>query len=78
MDLDGSCDEVRVKVYTQDMACVARFDLTGSYQAGWNRVPLPAAWDSGLANGTYFLELESSRRGQWRRAPAPLTTLILR
>ncbi len=78
VDLRGQADEIRVKAYSQAMTCVGRWDLPGAFQAGWNLVPLPAGWSAGLANGAYYLSLESGRQGQWRQAPAPLPVFLMR
>ncbi len=78
VELGGSCDRIRVRVYTQAMTCVARFDLPGAYQAGWQRVALPQGWAAGLANGAYCLSLQSLRQGQVRSYPRPVMAYLLR
>ena len=78
LDMAGSADEARVRVYSAAMTCVALFDLPGDLPAGWDELRLPQGWSQGLANGPYFVVVESARQGQWRQAPSPLTLYLLR
>ncbi len=76
--LAGPADSIRCRIYTTAMVCVASQDLPGGWQAGWNKVPLPAGFSAGLADGLYYLALDSLKDGQERNDPSPLLFYILK
>ncbi len=76
--LAGPADSIQYQVYTKAMVCVSSRDLPGAWQGGWNRVPLPAGFKSGLANGLYYMVLNSRQGGEVRQDPTPLLVYILK
>ncbi len=78
VDLDGQADSIGCRVYTQAMVCAASTEMPGHWRPGWNRVPLPAGFMAGLADGLYELVVTSDGTGGERACPRPLAVMILR
>ncbi len=78
VDLEGPADQVTLRLYSKAMDCVLVLPIPGAYQAGWNRVPLPAGWSGGLANDLYYAVLESRQNGLSRQARHPVLIDILK
>ena len=58
--LQGSCEGLRLRLYSQAMAKV--LELKGGAQpAGWCRWQLPQDWDAGVAPGLYFAVVTAFR-----------------
>ncbi len=78
VDLEGPADQVTLRLYSKAMDCVLVLPIPGAYQAGWNRVPLPAGWSDCLANDLYYAVLESRQNGLSRQARHPVLIDILK
>ena len=50
----STCDSIEIRLYSRAMVLMRQEKLSGSWQAGWNDVPLPSSWLNGLANGHYY------------------------
>ncbi|MGH7442664.1 MAG: malectin domain-containing carbohydrate-binding protein, partial [bacterium] len=75
VDLAGSADKVRVRVYTKSLFQVLAFD-GGGLQAGWNPVPFPPA-SGNLPGGLYYIQIQAIRRGVVS-APASTKAFLVR
>jgi len=59
VDLEGSCDQVLVQVFTKSMVLVGTCSA-GPFQAGWVGLPLPDCLENG-ANGLYYYRVRALR-----------------
>lgn len=58
--LAGTCERLRVSVYSPSMACLGRRETQGAFAPGWASADLPEALAS-AANGPYFCVVQSFR-----------------
>jgi hypothetical protein len=75
VQLGGPADGISLKLYTTAMVLIRALNAPGSPAGGWVRVALPADWTHGLANGTYYLEVEALQGA--RRSPVKVTRVVL-
>jgi hypothetical protein len=76
--LDGSADALDIRVYSSALVRIATFEVSGAFAAGWNRIPLPAAWDLGLPNGIYYVQALPRRQGLTGFGAAPAKLYVAR
>jgi hypothetical protein len=75
IDLAGPADSIEIRLYSRAMVLMRQEKLSGSWQAGWNDVPLPSSWLNGLANGHYYFYVRASDAG--REGKPKIGSLVL-
>jgi hypothetical protein len=59
--MDGSCERLRVRIYSRAWVLLGESEGAGPDRAGWSSVDLPNL--SEVAAGTYFYRVHSERAG---------------
>lgn len=74
--LDSAAEGAQVRIWTVGMALAAS-RAVGPLQAGWSKLPLPADFARGLANGAYYVTV-SVHRGLAHADSRPGKIMLLR
>ena len=65
VELAGSADGMRIRIYTKSMVVVTDWtDMTALRGSGWHSVPFPPGFLAECSNGFYYYVLEPVRNGE--------------
>ena len=67
--VDGQLNAIQCRLYTAGFQLVWKATLSAAMHPGWNCLPLPSGWDTGLGNAVYFLAMDSPKSGGWVKGP---------